>query len=336
MASMNLITDVEGITVGNSHDDGIYTGTTALILDQPAIASCHVMGGAPGTRDTDLLSPENSVEAVDGLFLSGGSAFGLDAGTGVQAFLREQGKGFELAGQRIPIVPGAILFDLLNGGDKNWDRFSPYRDLGYDAASNARKQFDLGSAGAGYGALVAGLKGGLGSASATLPGGATVGALVAVNAIGSPLLGEQGHFLAAPFEKDGEFGDMGFPVKLPDEPDRLNIKFRDALTAGQNTTIGIIATDMTLTKSETKRLAVACHDGFARALWPSHSPLDGDLIFSLSTATKPRFDAMDGWIDLCAVASAVMSRAIARGVYEASHTKMDEFPCWRQKFPAKQ
>lgn len=334
MTMKNLITDVEGITVGNADDEDLYSGTTACIFDRSVVTACHVMGGAPGTRETDLLSPENTVDAVDGLFLSGGSAFGLDAGTGVQAALRESEKGFQLAGQVIPIVPGAILFDLINGGNKDWGTYSPYRDLGYKAAKNAGQDFALGTAGAGYGATVLGLKGGLGSASAKLPNGGTVGALVAVNALGSPTIGSSKHFWAAPFEKDNEFGGLGLPNALPGDQDVPDAKFRALANPGTNTTIAIIATDITLTKSEAKRLAMATHDGFARSLWPAHTPLDGDIIFASSTAKKPIAENMDDWIDLCAIASSTMARAIARGVYEASHSKMELFPCWKDKFPS--
>jgi L-aminopeptidase/D-esterase-like protein len=328
----NLITDVQGIRVGNAHDEAFKTGTTALICEKPSIASCHVMGGAPGTRDTDLLAPENTVAEIDALFLSGGSAFGIDAGTGIQAELRKQGRGFDVAGQKIPIVPGAILFDMINGGNKDWGEYPPYRELGNLAARNASDSFSLGSEGAGHGALVAQIKGGLGSASTVLANGITIGALVAVNALGSPLIGNQGHFRAAAFERDDEFGGLGIPDRLPQDADHLNIKFRETLQPATNTTIAIIATDASLTKSEAKRLAVAAHDGFARALWPAHTPLDGDLIFSVATGTNSKPAGMNDWIDLCALASSTMSRAIARGIYEARPIENDIFPCWKELY----
>lgn len=328
----NLITDIDGILVGNAIDEKAITGTTAVLFETPAIASCHVMGGAPGTRETDLLSPENTVEEVHGLFLSGGSAFGLDAAAGVQRVLKEQGKGFEIGPHKIPIVPGAILFDLINGGNKDWGDYAPYRELGFEAAKSAAKQFAIGSAGAGYGALVAGLRGGLGSASAQLPSGGMIGALVAVNALGSPIIGDSGHFHAAAFEQNREYGGLGLPHPLPANSDKLHIKYRESLQAGTNTTIAIIATDMALTKAEAKRLAVVAHDGFARALWPAHTPLDGDMVFAVSTGTKPRPQNMNEWIDLCAFASSAMSRAIARGIYEASDSNNEDFPSWKQKY----
>ncbi|MCB1386159.1 MAG: P1 family peptidase [Nitratireductor sp.] len=329
----NLITDIEGLRVGNAADPVAKTGVTVLICDEPAAASCHVMGGAPGTRDTDLLAPHGTVPAVDALFLSGGSAFGIDAGGGVQAALKEQGRGFIVGDQSIPIAPGAILFDMLNGGNKDWGRYPPHRELGHKATNAAARDFELGTAGAGTGALVAGLKGGLGSASASLPNGGTVGALVAVNALGTPCVGDTKHFWAAPFEQDGEFGGHGLPAPMPRDAGELRIKFREQQAAGANTTIGIIATDLALTKAECQRLAMAAHDGFARALWPAHTPLDGDLIFAVSTGKHAAPD-IDQWIDLCAAAAATMARAIARGVYEASEAEDDLFACWQKHWGA--
>ena len=332
----NLITDIAGLRVGHAADDSLKSGVTALIADVENFASVTVLGGAPGTRETDLLAPENIVQSVDAFVLSGGSAFGLDAAGGVQSRLREQGKGFAVGDMRIPIVPSAILFDLINGGDKNWGQHSPYRDLGYQAASNAAQDFALGSVGAGTGALVggpgAGLKGGLGSASTMLDNGVTVGALVAVNALGAPTVGESAHFWAAPFEMDGEFGGLGPAGVSGHESRTVRTKFRDRAAEGTNTTIAIIATDAQLTKSETKRLATAAHDGFARALWPAHTPMDGDLIFAISTGASGPLKTLDDTIDLAACAASTMSRAIARGIYEARPAEGDLFPTWADHF----
>jgi len=173
----NLLTDVPGLKVGNAADATLASGVTAILFDEPAVASADVRGGAPGTRDIDLLQPDETVERIDAVVLSGGSAFGLDAPSGVQAWLREQGRGFAIGPVVVPIVPGAIVFDLLNGGNKDWGRFPPYRDLGYAAACAAEGDFALGSVGAGLGATTANFKGGLGSASAQTGGGVTVGAL---------------------------------------------------------------------------------------------------------------------------------------------------------------
>ena len=221
----------------------------------------QVLGGAPGTRETDLLEPHNSVETVNAIVLSGGSAFGLDAASGVQAALREAGIGFDVGGHRIPIVPAAILFDLRNGGDKDWGRYPPYRELGYDAAQAASLDFAIGTAGAGTGALTAGLKGGLGSASTMLASGITIGALAAANPTGSVTVGRSRHFWAAPFEIGDEFGGLGYPSPMPLDARRILLKFRDR-SVGANTTIAVIATDAILTKPAAKRLAIAAHDGF--------------------------------------------------------------------------
>ncbi len=327
----NSITDIEGILVGNAGDAILKSGVTVVLADPACIASTHVMGGAPGTRETDLLSPENSVETVNAIVLSGGSAFGLDAASGVQSLLREQGKGFAVGNQTIPIVPAAILFDLINGGSKDWGRYPPYRELGYRAAQNVGKDFTIGTAGAGTGALVAGLKGGLGTASAMLPSGFTIGALAAVNALGSPVIGEGPHFWAAPFEMDSEFGALGYPHPLPVDASHIRIKFRPPEQL-QNTTIAVLATDAKLTKAQAKRLAIAAHDGFARALWPAHTPMDGDIVFALATGGSGKVPTAEEWIDLSAAASSVMSRAIARGIYNATPADGDFFASWKAKF----
>ncbi|MBX9457213.1 MAG: P1 family peptidase [Rhizobium sp.] len=324
----NLITDVAGLKVGNAQDRLLKSGTTVVVCDAPATASAQVLGGAPGTRETDLLEPHNSVQAVDAIFLSGGSAFGLDAGSGVQAALREDGRGFAVGPVRVPIVPGAILFDLINGGAKDWDRYPPYRELGYAATRNAGPDFSLGSHGAGAGALTAGLKGGLGSASALLDNGMTIGALVAVNALGSVTFGASRHFRAAPHEIGDEFGGFGLPPALPRGAFEIRTKMNLGQPKDANTTIAVIATDAVLTKSQCKRLAIAAHDGFARAIWPSHTPMDGDIVFALATdATGLAPDAVD-FMELCAAASAVMARAIARGVYLARAEPGDVMPAF--------
>lgn len=340
----NSLIDVAGLTVGNAGDVRLKSGVTVVIADEPAVASVHVMGGAPGTRDTDLLAADQTVERIDAVVLSGGSAFGLDAASGAQAFLREQGRGFAVGPVRVPIVPGAILFDLLNGGNKDWGRYPPYRDLGYRAAAAATTEhLTLGSNGAGLGATTATLKGGLGSASVRLASGATVAALVAVNAVGSATVGDTGHFWAAPFEIGAEFGGFGLPSPLPSDAavPRLKGAIRGAEEAalappgpdlGGNTTIALIATDAILTKAEAKRLAIMAHDGMARALYPAHTPFDGDLVFTMSTGRIRLADPLADFVDLGIAAGDVLARAIARGVYEARPTAGDLIPAWRQRF----
>ncbi|MCY1321296.1 putative aminopeptidase [compost metagenome] len=327
---LNLITDVAGLTVGNAEDHRLKSGVTAIVCDPPATAAVQVLGGAPGTRETDLLDPHNTVQTVDALVLSGGSAFGLDAASGAQAALREMGRGFAVGPHRIPIVPTAILFDLINGGDKDWGRYPPYRELGFEAVRRACPSFATGAAGAGTGALTATVKGGLGSASTVLPSGITIGALVAVNALGSATVGDSRHFWSAPFELDGEFGALGLPHPLPADAADIRIKFRDRQSAAANTTIAVIATDAVLTKAEAKRLAIAAHDGFSRALWPAHTPLDGDLIFALATGASGKTPTLEDFIDLGAVAASTMARAIARGVHDAAPAENDLMPCWSQ------
>ncbi len=318
----NLITDIAGLRVGNAQDDGIKTGATILVGDAPFTAGVHVMGGAPGTRETDLLAADKTVEQVDALMLSGGSAFGLDASSGAADALRAMGRGFAVGDQLVPIVPGAILFDLINGGDKDWAE-NPYKRLGAAALEAAGEQFELGSVGAGTGATTGNLKGGLGSASITMPSGHTVGALVAVNALGAATVGGSRNFWAAPFEVAGEFGDLGIATAYP-EPHYPPTK----LAAHANTTIGIVATDADLTQAQCTRLATAAHDGFARALVPSHTPMDGDLIFAAATGAKSLDNPMADTLYLGHAAATVMARAIARAVHAATPAPGDVLPCW--------
>jgi D-aminopeptidase len=323
MAQRNLITDVAGVLVGNADDARLASGVTAVVFAEPAVAAVDVRGGAPGTRETDLLEPHRTVERIDAVVLSGGSAFGLDAAAGVQALLRERGRGFAIGDIRVPLVCGAVLFDLLNGGDKNWGRFPPYRDLGHAAASAAATTFALGTAGAGFGATTVNLKGGLGSASALTRDGHTVGALVAVNACGNVNVGSSPHFWAAPFERDGEFGGLGFPAKMP--PDALTPVAKGR--SGENTTIAIVATDATLTKAQAKQLAIMAQDGLARAIYPAHTMLDGDTVFAAATGRRPVRDAMEV-SELGAIAANVLARAVARGVFEATALPGGP-PSWR-------
>ena len=271
----NLITDVPGLTIGEAHDEAAATGVTAIVFDRPTVASIATLGGAPGLRDTALLEPEMTVDHVDTILLSGGSAFGLDAAGGAMAALKEKGRGFEVGPVRVPIVPQAILFDLLNGGNKDWGRMPPYWELGYQATKSAGLEMALGTAGAGYGATTATLKGGLGSASVKTPSGFTVGAVVAVNAVGTATIGDGPHFWAAPYEHGNEFGGLGLPKAISEDDLRPRLK---GSAQRANTVIGCIVTDAMLTKAECKRLALAAHDGLARAIRPAHTPMDGDTL----------------------------------------------------------
>ncbi|WP_295042750.1 P1 family peptidase [uncultured Paracoccus sp.] len=323
----NLITDIPGLRVGNAADPGLKSGVTVLTGNAPLAAAVHVMGGAPGTRDTDLLAPDKLVQQVDALVLSGGSAFGLAACDGVMAGLRAAGRGFAVGAARVPIVPGAIVFDLLSGGDKAWTD-NPYPALGRAAFDAADTDFAIGTAGAGTGATTGTLKGGLGSASAVLAHGATVGALVVVNALGRATVGETRQFWAAPWELDGEFGSLGLPAAFPaaEEP-------RPGKRMGEATTIAIVATDAALDKPALQRLAIAAHDGMARALVPSHTPFDGDLVFAASTGARPLADPATDPFLLGHAAAAVLARAIARAVHAATPAPGDLQPCWRSLRP---
>jgi len=328
----NLLTDIAGVRVGHADDISLASGVTAVIFDSPAVAAIDVRGGGPGTREGSLLDLANTVERVDAFALSGGSAFGLDAGGGVQAWLAEQGRGYVVRGAVIPIVPGAILFDLLNGGDKAWGRFSPYRDLGYAAAVNASTDFALGSVGAGMGATTANLKGGLGSASATTSGGVKVAAIAAVNAVGSVTVGDGPWFWAAPFEIGNEYGGRGLPASFTPDILKLRAKGGAAANASENTTIAVLVTDAALTKPQAKRLAMIAQTGFARAIYPVHAPTDGDVVFAAATGEKP-IDPLAGLTELGMVAANVMARAIARGVHEATALPFaGALPSWKERF----
>ena len=328
----NLLTDIAGVRVGHADDHALASGVTAIVFDKPAVASIDVRGGGPGTRDCALLDPASTVEAIDAVALSGGSAYGLDAGGGVQAWLRQQGRGFAIGDVTIPIVPGAVVFDLLNGGDKNWSRFSPYRDLGHAAAAAASDSFALGTVGAGYGATTANFKGGLGSASARTPDGVTVAALAVVNAVGSVTVGDGPWFWAAPFEQDGEFGGRGLPAGFSADMLAARLKGGSAATAVENTTLVAVVTDAILTKPQAKRLAMIAQTGMARAIYPVHAPLDGDVVFAAATCVKP-IDPLAGLTELGMLAANTVARAIARGVHAATPLPFPgALPAWKDRF----
>ena len=322
----NLITDVAGLSVGNVQDAALKSGTTVLVADTPATTSVHVMGGAPGTRETDLLAPDKLVDGVDAIVLSGGSAFGLDAASGVVDGLKSMGRGFAVGPALVPIVPAAILFDLINGGDKDW-KTNPYPALGRAALKAASRDFDIGSVGAGTGATAARFKGGLGSASFRLDSGITIGALVAANPLGSVTTPEARHFWAAPFEVRDEFGGLGPDPRggLADKATRTK-----SLDPGTNTTIAIVATDAALTKSQTHRMAIAAHDGMARAIVPSHSPFDGDLVFAMATGKGTPDPDPNVQLQIGHAAAIALARAIARAVYSATPAPGDILPCWSE------
>jgi D-aminopeptidase len=325
----NLVTDVAGVKVGNAQDEKLASGVTVIRFDEPATASGIVSGGAPGSFDTALLDPDMTVQQIDAVFLSGGSAFGLASGPGVQAALRAQGRGFAVGPVKIPIVSGAILFDMLNGGDKNWGRVAPYTDLGYAATEAAAETFALGTAGAGYGATTANLKGGLGSASAITPSGFMVGAVVAVNAIGVVTMGDSPHFWAAPYEVGSEFGGLG--MTSPGSSGALRVRVKGDRPS---TTIACVVTDAILTKPQAKRLAIMANDGLSHAVRPAHAAFDGDTVFFAGTGKKALGqNAMRDLTDIGTVAADCLARAVARGVYEAKALAFtNALPSWKDRF----
>jgi len=332
----NLVTDVPGVLVGNAEDARAATGVTVAVFEGGATASVATLGGAPGSRAVTLLEPEMTRGVIDAVVLSGGSLWGLDAAGGASAALASQGRGTPFAGIVLPVAVQAILFDLANGGAKDWLKAPlahrpPYWDLGRDATLAAASDFRLGTAGAGYGGTTATAKGGLGSASARTAQGFTVGALAAVNAVGSALVGDGPHFWAAPFERDGEFGGLGWPASIP--PEALALRFKGQPPPATATTIGMVATDATLTKAECKRLAIMANDGLAKALRPVHAPNDGDTVFAVSTGRAGPAGEAPLLTELGTVAADCLARAVARGVYEATALPFaGAVPDWKTRF----
>lgn len=333
----NLITDVDGLLVGNAEDMALRSGVSVVLCDPPAVASVDVRGGAPGSRETDLLDPAYTVNRIDAICLSGGSAFGLSSCDGVMRWLRERGRGVAIADIVVPIVPGAILFDLLNGGDKGWD-WPPYREMAYAAAGRAAADFALGNAGAGIGAKAGNLKGGLGSASAVDPRtGLQVGALVAVNARGYTTMGSLPHFWAWALEQQAEFGGLPPPphaLELAVSHTREDLSHDPADAARRdpraNTTIAVVATNARLDKAAAQRIAVMAQDGLARSIRPVHTPHDGDTVFAIATG---RHDIgadplMLG--EIGTLAADCLARAVARGVYHAA--SLGAARSWKEAF----
>jgi L-aminopeptidase/D-esterase-like protein len=317
----NLITDVEGISVGNAEDPSALSGVTVLVPQWPVVASCDVRGGAPGTRETDALDPACLITAIHGVVLSGGSVFGLDAASAVVSWLARQGIGFSFGVQPLPapVVPSAVLFDLGNGGEKSWGMDPPYRVLALKACEALGARFSLGNAGAGMGALAGRFKGGLGSASSVWDG-YTIGALVAANAMGSAIVPGTGELWAAGYALGDELPSAARPVSSGGsltEATKFEL-LNDALGAGTNTTIAIVAADAVITKSEAKRIAIMAHDGMARAIRPMHTPFDGDTIFALATGRRPLAEPRERTLShLGSIAADTLTRAIGRAMWEA-------------------
>ncbi len=312
----NLITDVAGLRVGNAQDPVVRTGVTVILPDERVVAGVDVRGGAPATRETDLLDPTCQVDKVDAIVLSGGSAFGLDAAGGAVNWLAGQGRGFDVRGTKVPIVPAAILLDLLNGGDKDWGDTPPYRDLAVRACEGAALDLKLGNAGAGFGAHASAgrLKGGLGSASAVTEDGISVGAIVATNPFGSVTLPGQATFWAWALEQEGEFGGLPPPShRVPAE----DLDYRLPAPPGGQSTLAVVATDVALDSPQAKRIAMTAQDGLARAIRPVHTSFDGDAVFCLSTAKQPLQDEALSLARIGMIAADCVARSIARAIYNA-------------------
>ena len=335
----NLITDVPGVLVGNAQDVRAATGATVAVFESSIVASVATLGGAPGSRAVSLLEPEMTRGLIDAVVLSGGSLYGLDAAGGASAVLCAQGKGAQFGGITLPVACQAILFDLMNGGEKDWLKEPmahrpPYWDLGRDAALAAGKEFSLGTVGAGYGATTVNLKGGLGSTSARTSQGFSVGALVAVNAVGAAIIGEGPHFWAGAYERGDEFGGHGWPAKVPQSA--LALRFKGLPAPATATTIALVATDARLTKAECKRLAIMANDGLSKALRPIHAPNDGDTVFAAATGLMGPGSDPAVLTELGTVAADCLARAVARGVYEATALPYKtSLPDYRQRFGSK-
>ena len=345
----NLITDIPGIQVGHAEDNKIGTGVTIITGDKPFSAAVDVRGGGPGTRETDMLSLENSIGRADAIVLSGGSAFGLDACAEVQDLLRKDNKGYKVGKAVVPLVPGAVIFDL-NINDKPHvnviGEHSPWRILANKAYKSINTDFLLGSFGAGCGATTATLKGGQGSSSylQTFSNGReyVVGAIVINNAVGNPLLNEGPHFLSANLEVGNEFGGYGVSNDLYDNilrAKRLPLSTEQSgifNNIASNTVIGVVATNAPLTRSNLKRLAIMAHDGIARSLSPSHTPMDGDTIFAITTCQNIEEQLLEN-VDILVLgarASDCVARACNRAIYEAEAIGNSK-PGWKNLFRSK-
>jgi len=321
----NLITDVPGVLVGCADDAHLASGATVVLFERPAVAALATPGGAPALRDAHLLAPEMTVEAVDAFVLSGGSAFGLDASGGAMRWLAARGRGFAYGGVRVPICPGAALFDLANGGDKSR---APYAELAEAAVAAAGEDFALGTAGAGHGATTCDLKGGQGSASAVSSRGFIVGAVAAVNCIGRVTRGTSPHFWAAPYEQGAEFGGLG---EGSPALDRLEFKLKSD-PAG-STTLAVVATDAAFAKGQMMRVAIMASGGFALSFRPAFGPVDGDVVFAASTARAAHAPDLRDLAEIGTLAAECLARAVARGIYEARALPFaGAKPAWRERW----
>ena len=333
----NLITDIAGLKVGHAIDEAARTGVSVIVPDAPAVIAASIAGGGPGTRETDALKPSSMVEKADAVVLSGGSVYGLDAASGVTAAMGAQGRGYPTgAPQPSPIVPAAILFDVGNGGDKEWGATPPYHDLGQAAYRALVDEFSLGNQGAGYGAQAGQLKGGLGSASVAINGDVKAGAMIAVNPLGA-VVDETGRFWAQPMALlDKGAAEFGLPMLDGQMADMTGHPMQGSKLAAafQNTSIGVVAVAADLTVGEAERVAIMAQDGLARAIRPIHTPFDGDAIFVLAMGTQ-KLAAQDeqrplALAELGALAADCVSRSVARAVFEAE--TLGDMVSYRDRF----
>ncbi len=320
----NLITDVGNLKVGSAHDSAVETGVTVIKPAARAVAAVAVAGGGPGTRETDALAADTLVDAIDAIVLTGGSVYGLAAADGVVAMLGAAGQGFQLrptpGAPPSPVVPSAVLHDLANGGQKGWGTEPPYRALGIKALAAAGDRFELGRAGAGFGARAGEDRGGLGSASVVSSDGLKVGAVVAVNSFGAVRMPGTDAYWAWPYEQGGEFGGARPPAGYAlDLDDWGAAKLNPAAMAGRaNTTIGCVATNVALSPAEAQRVAKMALSGLSRAIRPVFAPFDGDVVFCLSTGEAERTDLRPLMLArIGELAAGCLARAVARGVHAA-------------------
>ncbi len=314
----NSITDIDGFLVGNAHDDKLKSGVTVLTRSTSFRASVSILGGAPGTKETDLLSPDKIVDNIDGIVLSGGSAFGLDASSGVMDCLKNRNRGFDTGSIKVPIVPSAILFDLKNGGFKDW-KINPYRDLGQNAFLNVSEKFESGSVGAGCGATTSVMKGGLGTASFFYADRVKVGAIVAVNSVGSPC------FPGTSILYSDFYGANNEHLEKPRTKSLIN---STKLLKGEATTLGIVCTNLNFNKSDLNRVATAAHSGIARAIEPSHTPFDGDIIFSATSGTQPIYSQDKDLMLVCQLSALCITQAVGSAIKAARKKRGDKLACW--------
>ncbi len=314
----NSITDIDGFLVGNAHDDKLKSGVTVLTRSNSFRASVSILGGAPGTKETDLLSPDKIVDKIDGIVLSGGSAFGLDASSGVMDCLKNRNRGFDTGSIKVPIVPSAILFDLKNGGVKDW-KTNPYRNLGQNAFLNISQFFEIGSVGAGCGATTSVFKGGLGTNSIFYGDRIKVGAIVAVNSVGSPCFPGT-NILYSDF--------YGANKEYLEKPPTISLINSTKLLKGEATTLGIVCTNLNFNKSDLNRIATAAHSGIARAIEPSHTPFDGDIIFSATSGTQSIYSKDKDLMLVCQLSALCITQAVGIAIKAARKKRGDKLACW--------